>query len=239
MRNDNDLQAELRRHNLLMPLLERQIIAEAVSDEQLSSEDLELARIQFLQERGLNHPESLDDFRIKRGWSNEDLEWQITLPLLIKRHCQKHFNNKAEAHFLTRKDQLDKVTYSLLRTKDHFLVKELYLRIDSGEANFGDLASQYAEGPERNTRGIIGPVSMTQAHPTVAELLRTTKVGKLMQPINLKGWWMLLRLESYKSACFDKSTSQQLSQELFNKWVVEEAELRMSESMLEYAQTAE
>lgn len=120
----------------------------------------------------------------KQGWSEEDLDWQIALPLRIQAHCRNHYRYKAEAHFLTRKNQLDRVVYSLLRCKDLFLAQELYLRIDAGEANFGDLASQFAEGPERNTKGIIGPVPMTQAHPTIAEIKVTLRYQVLRSPVD-------------------------------------------------------
>ena len=66
-----------------------------------------------------------------------------------------------------------------------FLRRSLFLRIDGSESDFGDLAAQYSEGPERNTKGIIGPVPMTQAHPAVAELLRTSKPGVLLHPVKL------------------------------------------------------
>jgi len=222
MSNDHDLLAELRRFDLLKPLLQRRITAEAVGSEQPASEDLEKARSQFFQQKGLNDAETVQGFLNQQGWSEEDLDWQIALPLRIQAHCRKHYRHKAEAHFLTRKNQLDLVVFSLLRTKDAFLAQELYLRIDAGEANFGDLASQFAEGPERNTKGIIGPVPMTQAHPTMAETLRTAKPGVLMHPMRVGEWWVVLRLESYTPATFNDVMAEQLSRELFDQWVNEE-----------------
>ena len=76
------------------------------------------------------------------------------------------------------------------------LARELYLRIEGNEANFGDLAETCSEGPERKSKGIIGPVSLTQAHPILAEVLRTTKPGELKHPFQLGEWWLVLRLES-------------------------------------------
>ncbi len=72
--------------------------------------------------------------------------------------CESNFAAKAEARFLERKNELDQVVYSLLRLENSFLARELYLQIESGESNFADLAKRYAEGPERNTNGIVGPV---------------------------------------------------------------------------------
>ena len=83
---------------------------------------------------------------------------------------------------LERKNELDQVVYSLLRLENSFLARELYLQIEAGESNFADLAKRYAEGPERNTNGIVGPVSLTQAHPILVEKLRVAQPGVLLEP---------------------------------------------------------
>lgn len=219
--------AELRRHNLLQPLLQRQVVAEAVANEQPDADALQQAREQFLRQNGIDSPESLQAFLLNNGMSEEDLNWQIALPLRIRAHCDEHFRHKAEAHFLSRKNQLDRVVYSLLRVKDPFLARELYLRIEAGEANFADLAAQYAEGPEKQTNGIVGPVPLTQAHPALAERLRTTSAGVLMEPFQIAEWWLVVRLESYTPASFDAATAERMADELFNQWVREETSLRM------------
>ena len=228
MANDHDLFAELKRHNLLLPLLQQRTIAEAVANETPDSDKLNQARTAYLQRNGLKGDEELKAFLAAKGWDEDDFLWQIGLPLRITSHCEKHFRPKAEAHFLTRKNQLDQVVYSLLRTKDPYLAQELYLRIDSGEANFADLAANFAEGPERETKGIVGPVPLTQAHPALAEKLRTSTPGVLQQPFKLTDWWLVLRLERYTPASFDERMAAQLSQELFNQWVNEEASRKMA-----------
>jgi len=223
MSNEHVLLAELRRYSLLMPLLRMRIIKEAVGSEQPAAEDLEKARAKFFEQNKLNDAETVQGFLKQQGSSEEDLDWQIALPLRIQAHCRENYRHKAEAHFLARKNQLDRVVYSLLRTKDALLAQELYLRIEAGEANFGDLAAQFAEGPERDTKGIIGPVPMTQAHPTVAETLRTAKPGVLMHPMRLGELWLVIRLESFTPATFDDAMAERLSRELFNQWVNEES----------------
>ena len=240
MGKDRDLLAELRRHNLLKPLVKLQIIAEAIGEEQVSTEELETARHQFLDRNGLKDAESINNYLVSQGWETKDFEWQIALPLRIKHHCRKQFLHKAEAHFLARKNQLDQVVYSLIRTKDAFLAQELFLRIEGGESNFGDLAAQFSEGPEQNTKGIVGPVPLTQAHPTVAELLRTTKPGLLLHPVRLGDLWIVMRLESYSPASFDDAMADRLSRELFDQWVNEELARKMaSQNQLCVATTAE
>lgn len=219
--------AELRRHNLLQQLVQRQVVAEAVAGEEIAPEVLLKAREQFLRQNGLESEESLQAFLLNNGLGKDELDWQIALPLRIRAHCNEHFRHKAEAHFLTRKNQLDRVVYSLLRVKDLFLARELYLRIEAGEASFADLAAQYAEGPEKQTNGIVGPVPLTQAHPALAERLRTTRAGVLMEPFQIAEWWLVVRLESYTPASFDDATAERMADELFNQWVREKTGFRM------------
>ena len=229
MSTDSDLLAELRRHNLLIPLQQKRVVAEAVQNEHPPTDELDQARADFFKKNGLESDEEASEFLKSKGISQEDFEWQISLPLRVKAHCKNNFRHKAEAHFLARKNQLDRVVYSLLRTKDAYLAQELYLRIEAGEANFGDLAANYSEGPERNTKGIVGPVSMTQAHPALAETLRIAKPGELRQPMRLGEWWLVMRLETYTPATFDEAMADRLSHELFDQWVKQELSIRMAQ----------
>jgi parvulin-like peptidyl-prolyl isomerase len=217
----------LRRHGLLEPLAQKLVVAEAVAGTSVSDEERNQALEHFREQRGLGDDSDLAHFLSEAGISAEDLEWQLLLPLRIERHCQEHFRHKAEARFLERKNQLDQVVYSLLRVKDRFLARELYLRIAGGEANFADLAAEFAEGPERATKGIVGPVPLTQAHPALAEKLRTSSPGQLQEPMGIAEWWLVVRLERYTPASFDEATAQQMTNELFQEWARDEARLKL------------
>lgn len=222
-----DALALLKRHNLLRSLVERQVVDEAVEQASLSEEEQKQARESFAQRNRLQKPEDLEAYRARLGLGPEDLEHQILRPYLIQKHCETDFQAKAEAHFLTRKTQLDQVVYSLLRVKDRALARELYLRIANREANFADLAAAHAQGPERSTKGIVGPVPLTQAHPQLAERLRTSSPGVLKEPFRIDEWWLVTRLESYTAATFSPEMAKQMAKELFDVWVREETDSRM------------
>ena len=223
----DDLLADLRRHNLLQALVQRRVVAEAVATEVLEPEACSQARAQFERQNKLDDAAAMQTFLASNGLGPDDLTWQIELPLRIRAHCNEHYRHKAEAHFLARKNQLDRVVYSLLRVKDGYLARELYLRLDAGEANFADLAAEFSDGPEKQTKGILGPVPLTQAHPALAERLRTTSAGLLMQPFQIAEWWLVARLESYTPASFDEATAERMASELFDQWVREETSRRI------------
>ena len=151
---------------------------------------------------------------------------------------RERFAPKAEARFLERKNELDQVVYSLLRLENRFLARELYLQIESGESNFADLAKRYAEGPERNTNGIVGPVPLTQAHPSLVEKLRVAQPGVLLEPFRISDWWLVVRLERYSPATFTDEVSNQMCQEMFDAWLEQETSTILNQLVSETTGTS-
>ncbi len=233
-----DALALLRRHNLLGPLVRAEVVEAAVAGISLSSEQCDQLIAAYCERQQLEGPSALADHLQALRISEADLRWQLELPLRVAQHCQQHFHHKAEARFLARKEQLDRVVYSLLRVKNPFLARELYLQIAGQEANFADLAAQFAEGPERGTKGIVGPVPLTQAHPALAERLRTSQSGQLMEPFQIADWWLVARLERYEPARFNEAIAEQMAQELFQEWVQEEVAAKLDQMPAPLGETA-
>ena len=214
--------ALLHRFELLQPLVEQMLTCEAIAEVVVSEEQLNEVRLDLLKHRGFEGldqwPELLEELESSEAEVLESLRHDIRLQSFMR----ERFGAKAEARFLERKHELDQVVYSLLRLENRFLARELYLQIESDEANFADLAKRYAEGPERNTNGIIGPVSLSQAHPTLVEKLRVAQPGVLLEPFAISDWWLVVRLERYSPATFTDEISDQMCQEMFDAWIEEE-----------------
>ena len=207
---------------MLLPLLRQEVIAEAVGTIPLSDEQRGEALRAWVARHGIRSREELEAHLRRNALSEADAAWQAELPLRTARHCEDHFSHRAEQRFLARKNQLDQVIYSLLRVEDAALARELYLRIAEGEADFAELAATYAKGPERSTRGIVGPVPLLQAHPTLAEVLRVSRPGQLHPPLQIEQWWLVVRLETLRASSFDEGMRQRMAGELFEEWVEEQ-----------------
>ena len=217
-----DGRALLKHNNLLRPLVEKMVTTEAIRDCAVSKVDLEAAQLDLLKQRGfktIDHwPVLIDALQA----TEEEVLGQLQHAVRRQQFIRERFSPKAEARFLERKNELDQVVYSLLRLENSFLARELYLQIESGESNFADLAKRYAEGPERNTNGIVGPVSLTQAHPSLVEKLRVAQPGVLLEPFRIADWWLVVRLERYSPATFSDEISDQMCQEMFDAWITEQ-----------------
>ena len=213
--------ALLQRHNLLTPLVQQMVITEAIADSPVDQEMMDQAKLALVKEHGHQSLETWSDVVNDLGQPEHVVLERISRSLKLKATMREQFAPKAEARFLQRKNELDQVVYSLLRLKSRFLAQELYLQIESGESNFADLAKRYAEGPERNTNGIVGPVPLTQAHPALVEKLRVSQPGVLQEPFRISDWWLVVRLERYSPATFTDVISDQMCKEMFDEWIQE------------------
>ena len=221
--------ALLQRFNLLEPLVEQMVTREAIAAVAVSQEQLEQAQIGLLQQRGYDGIEQWSELLEELERSDEEVLERLRFGIRRRVFMRGRYAPKAEARFLERKNELDQVVYSLLRLENSFLARELYLQIESGESNFADLAKRYAEGPERNTNGIVGPVSLTQAHPTLVEKLRVAQPGVLLEPFRISDWWLVVRLERYSPATFTEEVSDQMCQEMFDEWINQETSTVLSQ----------
>ena len=221
--------ALLDRFNLLKPLVEQMLITQAIADVVVPVEQLEQARLGLLHQRGFDGMAQWAELLEMLGRSEEEVLERLCHSIRRRRLMRQRFAAKAEARFLERKSELDQVVYSLLRLENSFLARELYLQIESGESNFADLAKRYAEGPECNTNGIVGPVSLTQAHPALVEKLRVAQPGVLLEPFRISDWWLVVRLERYEPAKFSDVVSDQMCQEMFDAWLDEETATCLSQ----------
>jgi parvulin-like peptidyl-prolyl isomerase len=185
----------------------------------------------FKREHKIESEQQLETFLRAQLLQRADLEQQLLQPKRLQRYLADHYLPKAEARFLQRKNQLDRVVYSLLRLADSGLAQELFQRIEEGEADFAALAARYAQGPERATRGVVGPIPLMQAHPLLADRLRTSQPGVLIEPFALETWWLVVRLESVIPASLDEATAQTMSRELFDE-AVEQAVQQHLEALI-------
>ena len=220
--------ALLKDNNLLRPLVEQMVTTEAIQECPVSEEALDVARQDLLEQRGFDSIEQWPELLEGLGRTEEDVLGRLQHAVRRQQFIRERFSPKAEARFLERKNELDQVVYSLLRLENSFLARELYLQIESGESNFADLAKRYAEGPERNTNGIVGPVSLTQAHPSLVEKLRVAQPGVLLEPFRIADWWLVVRLERYSPATFSDEISDRMCQEMFDAWIAEQTATTLS-----------
>ncbi len=159
-----------------------------------------------------------------RGWNEEDLDLHLSRPEALRLFSEARWGPSLEESFLASKGAYDEVVYSILRVEDMFLARELWIRLEEGEAAFVDLATNYGEGPEASRKGIVGPIAMGQIRPlSLGQCLRSLQNGEIHPPIKMsdgtKEWHALIRLENLTPARFDVSMRSDLLKNLLNKFL--------------------
>ena len=214
----------LEDNQLLSPLIKREFIKDTLKSTLLSETELENIKAHFNRENNLESEEKYNQWLVKNNLTEKEFLNQLTFPTRVNKYCVLNFKDRAHTHFLDRKNNLDQVTYSLIRVKDVFEARELYYRIKDGESDFGEIAKNFSKGPEQDSRGVVGPIPLTSGHEKVVSLLKSLSPGEMKEPINVGSWWLIIRLESLQEAILDREMQLNLSRELFHEWVDEEVE---------------
>ena len=170
----------------------------------------------------------------REAWLQRQRLLPADLPVIAGREArlqhfrEQRFGPEVEVQFLRRKPELDQAVYSLLSVGERQLAEELHQRLRDDGADFGELAARYAEGRERHSRGLFGPLPLTAARPEISGRLRVGQPGQLWPPFAAKGYWVLLRLEQQLPARLNEPTRARMMEELFEAWLKQRLNLLLS-----------
>ncbi len=225
---DEALYSLLAQYRLLPQLAREILIDQAIAAIECTAEEEALARQNFYQQQQLTSEAQVQAWLAQYGMTPEQLNHLSLRDLKLEKFKQANWENQVESLFLKSKGKLDRVVYSLIRTKDGGIAQELYFRIHENETSFAELARQYSQGTEAQTGGLVGPVELTVPHPTIAHILSACKPGQLWTPTLVGEWWIIIRLEKYLSCLLDEATRQRLLNELFQNWLVTQMQKSVS-----------
>ena len=208
-------------YQMLPKFLQELIIDEAIADIECTPEEQANACQQFYAQQQIADDAARQEWLKQYGMTQEQLEKLAARGLRIEKYKQDTWGIKLESYFLERKGSLDKVIYSLIRTKDVGIAQEVYFRINDGEQAFAELAREYSQGPEAQTDGLIGPVELNVPHPALANLLSRSQPGELSPPTRVGEWMVIVRLERFIPCQMDDAMRRRLLDEQFNVWLRE------------------
>jgi hypothetical protein len=217
----------IRQQGLSLAVAQAWVLDEIVSVIELPTAlEKQLIR-RYIEQQGVNSDEELANWLKQKRLAFEDLRYFATKGQRLQQWLRRRYREEAELRFLERKLDLDQVVYSVLRVKEQGLAEELHQRIREQEADFSDLAEGFSLGPERNSRGQIGPVALTAGSAELAAKLRVSRPGQLWQPFRLEDQWWVLRFERLIPAQLDARTRDRMIEELFQVWFRQRVKLLM------------
>ena len=152
------------------------------------------------------------NFCAKKKEENPELPDDLRRQFIKEEWLRPQLND----YFYKRKRDLDQCVYSMLRLTEIGLAEELYLRLKNKEASIAELAFKYSIGPEKYTKGIVGPMPLSKTTDQVRALSTTENVGKLNKPLVIQNTIAIVVVEHIIESTLVPELEEQLLEELFN-----------------------
>ena len=214
-----DVIPRLARYQMLPQLIAESIIDQAIASIECTDKEKAIACQHFYQQHQLITETQRHIWGVRHGMNQEDIEELATRKLKIEKFKQATWGDALNIHFYHRISELDKVVFSIIRTKDIEIAQEIYFRIQEQEQSFAQLAKEYSQGREAEMGGKIGPVEYGTLPQPLVQLLRAHKPGTLLSPFPMGDEIVIIRIEEYIRAKLDESTRQRLLNERFKEWL--------------------
>ncbi len=222
----------LQSNSLLRPLIRAELIKSILSKVSIEKEIADLEISNYKKYLGLEKENDFKAWLARSLKTEKDFADQATTIVKLKKYITATYGHKVEAKFLEIKNNLDSIVYSLIRLQSLYKAKEIYLRLEGNEANFGDLASEFSEGIENKTRGIVGPVPLETANPELIPHLRNNPVGEIQPPVRIGNAYVIIRVESRESAKLDHHMDLKIKEELFNESIEAQTDVLFNELLM-------
>ena len=198
----------LNKYGMLSRLASEDIIDRAIAEVECTPQEMAIAS------KLLQHQQS-----------NQNASGNIALAirkLKLEKFKQNTFGDCLAAYFVRRKKQLDRVTYSIIKTKQKEVIREVHFRLIEGEQNFAELTEELTQEGSGNPLVEFEAVNSAELGilpSAIAQQLSTMKTGTISAPILVENYYLILRLDRYVSANCDRPMQKRLLDELFERWM--------------------
>lgn len=209
----------LARYQMLPQLISQRLIDRAIASIECTDEEKNTACQQFYQQHHLTTEAEHQAWAASHCLTQEDIEELATRQVKIEKFKLATWQEQLPSYFIRRKKELDRVIYSLIRTKDIGIAQEIYFRLEEKEQSFAELAQQYSQGLEAETGGLLGPVELGSLPLPLGQKLRLSQCGQISRPFPLGEWIVIVRLDKFISAELNPMMRQRLLNERFRTWL--------------------
>ena len=222
---------ELSKYGLLTDFLKSKVLENKIKDINLSELEKAEARDHYTKFFSLKNDSLIEQHRKKNLLSKENLLYRINLNKKVQKYCEKKYDGFIGKEYLSNKEKMDIVKYSMLRVKEYGLAMELYLKIKDDNEDFNALAKKYSIGIEKKTNGIIGPLPLERVNDLIKPKLCKNNLNNLNKPFKFNNEWIICRLDEYKESKLDQKTVMNLKSKILDEEIEREIINRYSSDL--------
>ncbi len=213
---------ELSKYGLLKDFLKSKVLENKLKDIDLSEVEKAEARNHYKNFFSLKNELLIEEHRKKNLLSKENLIYRMNLNKKVQKYCEEKYDEFISKEYISNKENMDIVKYSMLRVKEYGLAIELYLKIKDDNEDFNELAKKYSTGIEKKTSGVIGPLPLERVNNLMRPKLSKNNLKILNKPLKYNNEWILCRLEEYKESKLDQKTVMNLKSKILDEEIERE-----------------
>ena len=213
---------QLSKYGLLTDFLKSKVLEKKIKDINLSEVEKAEARDHYINYFSLKNELLIEEHRKKNLLSKENLLYRMNLNKKVQKYCEEKYNEFIAKEYISNKENMDIVKYSMLRVKEYGLAIEIYLKIKDDNEDFNELAKKYSTGIEKKTNGVIGPLPLERVNNLMRPKLRKNNLKILNKPFKYNNEWILCRLEEYKESKLDQKTVMNLKSKILDEEIERE-----------------
>ena len=137
---------ELSKYGLLKDFLKSKVLENKIKDIDLSEVEKAEARNHYTNFFSLKNELLIEEHRKINLLSKKNLLYRMNLNKKVQKYCEEKYDEFIGKEYISNKENMDIVKYSMLRVEEYGLAIELYLKIKDDNEDFNELAKKYWDG---------------------------------------------------------------------------------------------
>ena len=185
----------------------------------ISDEELQAAGDAFrLEHKLLGASETLAWLQ-KQRISVEDWTQGIRVALLTNKLKEHLFGDSVDSHYLSNRNDYKRVALSQILVSDLAEALKVTYAIRESNASFCALALEHSKGKQsQQNGGFVGVRFLAELMPEIAQAIAEAHVGEVIEPVQTKLGYHILRIEKWFPAELTEIREQVL-ESLFQAWL--------------------
>ena len=137
---------------------------------------------------------------------------------ILKLWCFEQWGVRLKELFLERKDQLDLVSFRLIRIENHGVALEVYHRLKEKESSFDSLANRFGVLSDQNKDTFRKNKRMGSLPIQLQNKVRTMNLGDISKPLHTGSDYLIIQVEQFEGAKFTESLKDKILLDQFSSW---------------------
>ena len=154
----------------------------------------------------------------------KEIERKLMGDTTIEQLATKWFGLEVDRHYLERRDDMESVSFRIVRNKNKGTILEIYQRLQHEEEDWGVISERWGIEPEKLYEGKYNLTPARQISKEIRNHLERLKKGEISEPIRIGKHYAILRLEKWQKLELDDEMRKNLETEMMTNWISKQTE---------------